>query len=254
MNNHNIKQGKSNIVTYDVQKDSHALLHKFFAPKLVCYDVLWPMSRMQIEGACLDLLQTVLDDNPYVAAPVHFSSFDTETSIAMEFIEGISLFDILSNPSASSYAIPSKEQLCFLLLALRKTSSVSLTDFPLDIQSIFLDQLEIVKCMYQNKLKNQVPVPSTDSRFFCLGDVSLNNILFDGHSFTLIDLECAHFGYEGYDTCQLLGMTKAYANSSKQFELFYHNLLSAFQHTYSPAKQKQFETLTDLFYSYYKED
>lgn len=52
--------------------------------------------------------------------------------------------------------------------------------------------------MYHNKLKDQVCPLTKPPWYFCLGDVSLNNILFDGKQFTLLDFECAHMGYLGF--------------------------------------------------------
>lgn len=258
----NITQGKSNIVTYHVQENSKGLLHKFFAPKLVCYDTNWPMSRMLVEAHTLEYLSKLSMDDSLIGIPAPCPEQYTNHSIAMQYIAGTSLSDLLSQLSANDFmansnkkqkhSLPDYEQLLALITFLKNIAELPISDFTNDMTNALLSQTEIVECMYKNKLKNQVPILTSDPRFFCLGDVSLNNILFDETKLYLIDFECAHLGYYGYDISQLLGMAKAYSEKSQIAEKLYQDLLKAFYTVFqNHEKTDAILALAELFYKYY---
>lgn len=239
MHNIKIKQGKSNIIRFDAQKSNGTLLRKFFAEKLVCYETKWPLSRMDVEIAIHEKISFLLKNDTnrtflnMIGVP-SIQSVDREKHFfTMEYIEGQTIWNLFSNQYddvGDIRSLPSllkKEHFQALVRILLQLQKIELDDFPEDTQMHFQNQKCIVECMFKNKIKNQLPIPEEPNGVLCLGDLSLNNILFDGKKLYLIDFECAHFGYSGYDLGQLLGMSKAYQKRVSLFQPIYNNMNEA---------------------------
>lgn len=259
MNNPKIKQGKSNRLQMDMQKGQCALLHKFFAEKLICYDTYWPLSRMNVEIAVNQEIHKILNNTnmaPFmrlIDTPTITSIQPDSNSYTMEYITGKTLLQIFSNDQEASLITNlNDDHIKALVHLLNRISKIKLSNFSPDIQKCFKDQTAIVSCMYQNKLKNYLPILPQEKGTLCLGDVSINNLLFDGKKLYLIDFECAHFGYPGYDYGQILGMTKAYSLIYPNFTTLYTKISSTIQTEINDiCLLNQIKEWEDNFFNYY---
>lgn len=77
-------------------------------------------------------------------------------------------------------------------------------------KKIFIDQMEsqdkIRNIMFDLKIENIKSLCLGKPNTFCLGDLSPNNILINKEKIFVIDFECSHWGYEGYDIGQFFAM------------------------------------------------
>ncbi|MDO4478838.1 MAG: phosphotransferase [Lachnospiraceae bacterium] len=172
--------------------------------------MLWPVSRADVEAFVLNKTEALADGNPHFHQP-HVIDFDkTQHTLTLTYIpaEPLSVLCCEKAPANTGVGLPSVHQLTELLRFLHRINHLPYDSFSADEKRLLDQQLEIVQCMYHNKMKDICRPLTGAPWYFCLGDVSLNNILFDGDCFTLLDFECAHMGYAGYDIGQLLGMAR----------------------------------------------
>lgn len=77
-------------------------------------------------------------------------------------------------------------------------------------KQIFDNEIEnqnvIRNIMYELKITNTDAFDLGNPNTFCLGDLSTNNVLIGKNKIFIIDFECSHWGYEGYDIGQFLAM------------------------------------------------
>ena len=206
------------------------------------------------------MVSELVKDNCCFHQPDFISSDNQRKILTLEYIDAkplISFFECSKNTSAdalSLFTLPSQKQFCDLISILYKINHFSVEDFQDHEKVLLQNQDEIVRCMYHNKLNDQIRPLTRPPWYFCLGDVSLNNILFDGKQFTLLDFECAHMGYLGYDIGQLLGMTKAYEKRSAIVSdyIFSQRLSQAITETISDSNEiAEIFTWANRFEQYY---
>ena len=243
-----VLQGKSNTIQI-IEKSGQKRIQKSFSEKLRMYDVFWPVSRFEVECFTHKLVAQLTKDNGSFHQPAIISCDNQKKMVTFEYIDAkplMSFFESLKTIStnASADALcppvrPTAKQLSKLISILHEINHFNTDDFSEHEKLLLQNQDEIVRCMYHNKLKDQVSLRTKAPWYFCLGDVSLNNILFDGKQFTLLDFECAHMGYLGYDIGQLLGMTKAYERRSGIIadHLFSQDLSQAVAETISDSNE-----------------
>ena len=243
-----ILQGKSNTIQI-IKKSGRKRIQKSFSKKLRMYDVFWPISRFEVECFTHKLVSEFAKDDCYFHQPAFISSDNSKKILTLEYIDAQPLMSFFkcsthvgANASADAlypFMLPTKKQFSNLISILHKINHYSFDTFSEYEKALLRNQDEIVRCMYHNKLKDQVCPLTKPPWYFCLGDVSLNNILFDGKQFTLLDFECAHMGYLGYDIGQLLGMTIAHEKQSAMIadHMFSQNLLQAITETISDSNE-----------------
>lgn len=182
-------------------------IEKKYEAQLTGYPVHWPVSRGGTEAALLEYLPQFLRSEK-----LHFPRvyrWDPARSIlSMEYCPGKPLSACSESELLGPLPWEELFQFLYSLQALsRKTMEAA-------IGPVFAGQEEIRRCM----LREKIGVKHGDASAFgdsaatdtlCLGDLSLNNILWDQERFWLIDLECAHMGSQGYDAGQLLAMARA---------------------------------------------
>jgi len=241
-------QGNSNTIQI-IEKSGQKRIQKSFSEKLRMYDVFWPISRFEVECFTHKLVARFTKDNSFFHQPAIISCDNQKKMVTFEYINAkplMSFFESLKNASPNAFAdvccplvLPTTEKLSNLISILHEINHFNNDDFSEHEKSLLQNQNEIVRCMYHNKLQDQVSPRTKAPWYFCLGDVSLNNILFDGKQFTLLDFECAHMGYLGYDIGQLLGMTKAYEKRSSIISghLFSQDLSQAIIETISDSNE-----------------
>ena len=184
------------------------------------YDVFWPVSRFDVECFTHKLVSELTKGNCYFHQPDFISSDNQRKILTLEYIDAkplMSFFECSKGASAdalSPFPLPNQKQFSKLISILHKINHFDTDTFSHHEKVLLQNQDAIIRCMYHNKLNDQFRPLTRQPWYFCLGDVSLNNILFDGKHFTLLDFECAHMGYLGYDIGQLLGMAKAYEKQS----------------------------------------
>lgn len=213
---------KSNYITLE-NDGKHFILKKKYEEKLAAYDVKWPLSRCKVERETLRLLEKRLMHHDCLAVPhIYPASVSMKNMIEMEYIDGQTIYEFMSGAHACISS--SSDDHSGIDTQINAHMFQDLFQFLYDLRTIMFFDLEkefaealhqqdpIVRCMYHNKLKDQVRLVSTGQGVFCLGDLSVHNMICRQDQLYLIDFECAHFGYDGYDIGQLLGMCQAYAN------------------------------------------
>lgn len=205
-----MKQGEAfasgaNQVTFCKWKDKEAV-RKEYKEKLKNYPVCWPISREQVEASLLQKLSKMeekRDASCFIHFPEIYNEEKTKHVLWMEFCEGKKLAEWNPEQLKKTSVWRAFFQFLYHLKELDKYKVEKLT------QGAILGQEAIWDCMVHWKLKNQKLPDTWKPTCLVLGDMSVNNILFDGKQLTLIDFECAHWGYEGYDVGQFLGMAHA---------------------------------------------
>lgn len=172
-------------------------VHKRYESRLKDYDVCWPIGRACVEYKLMQALRPFAEQC-FVRIPKIYE-YKEPGDLYMEFIEGSSLS---MTDSVNEKALEG------LFLFLYRLSDITDSSYP-ELSDMLSGQKEIVDCMYAWKLSNRItPVPQ-GAACLCLGDVSIHNLIYDGERLCLVDLECAHMGYPGYDIGQFLGMADA---------------------------------------------
>lgn len=242
--------GKSNQIT---QKTVGELtyIEKHYEEKLVQYDVCWPLSRRDAELLSYQLFSKLAKDNCFVRIPHIYADYSSSQTLAIEEINAPTLTHLITTQADA--AVPSVTSFTALLTLLHSLSQLRATDFSKSELALFEKQKEIAACMYHNKHRDAISVINDATWHFCLGDVSLNNLIFDGEFLYPIDFECAHPGYLGYDIGQLLGMADAYANLSQNARALRDNLFFAYASVSINTKHRsQIDVWRSRFFAYYQ--
>lgn len=203
--------------------ENHSTIRKEYEEKLATYDVKWPLSRCEVERETLLELEKRLLHHDTLAVPhIYHSSVAKKNMIEMEYIEGQTIYELMSeqhahdsdlyNDHVCADALISAHKFKTLFMFLYDLREIKVADLKKEFVEVLYKQDLIVNCMYHNKHKDRVCLAPAEQGVFCLGDLSAHNIICTPEKLYLIDFECAHFGYDGYDIGQLLGMCEVYAN------------------------------------------
>lgn len=194
-------QSEANEVTLKC-REGKTYIEKRYQRRLKNYFVDWPVSRAGVEAFLLQFLSGRTDERR-IQVPKLYRYVEPDL-IEMEYCAGTKLMEMVP------------EQLCDIELW------KSLFSFLYDLKEIkeeflrheigdaFAEQQEIFCCMKHWKFEDKVDPPENSYGCLALGDVSLSNILISEGRLRLLDFECAHWGYTGYDIGQILGMAEIY--------------------------------------------
>ncbi|MDX8416258.1 phosphotransferase [Absicoccus intestinalis] len=178
----------------DVQAKQDQII-KVYHSHLKKYDTHWPLTRAQVEVDMIHLLSSLQDDQ--IQFPKIIAWQPKTTTLTMKRLSGRPLSQFQAKDLMD-------EQLWKPLFSFfEDLKNITKQDLRQATGSYFSYQTKIQKCMYQNKIEQQPPL---GKQMLCLGDVSIYNVLWDTKKPALVDLECAHWGYPGYDIGQLLAM------------------------------------------------
>ena len=175
-------------------------IEKTYRRKLRNYDVEWPESRAFVEAFFLGYLKS--KQTRHVSVPQIYQ-YIPPGCIQMEYCKGTPLSDAPVND------LMDIDMWTVLFGFLQSLSELPYAFVKEQTNGAFQKQEEIFRCMIRWKMQGRLDVPYPEQNCVCLGDVSVNNILVSGKRFYLLDFECAHWGYTGYDIGQLLGMLNA---------------------------------------------
>lgn len=216
-------------------------IEKSYRRRLKSYAVDWPVERAAVEAFLLAFLRDrAKGQKIYVPKLYHFTEPD---KIEMEYCAGTKLIE--ASP-AQFCEIALWRQLFSFLYGLKEIRQEFLQD---KLGDAFAGQQEIFACMKHWKFEDVINPPEDSYGCFSLGDVSLSNILVSERGFTLLDFECAHWGYAGYDIGQVLGMTEAYRSDPELKEI----LAQALEETVAdPAYRECCLYWKKRFASYYR--
>ena len=193
---------ETNIVALKCREGKH-YIEKRYCETLKDYpSVNWPIERAAVEAALLTFLKERLNGSR-IFVPVLYK-FCAPDILEMEYCMGTKLFEA---PYEDIYNPYIWEQLFSFLYGLTDVKEEYLLEMTKDA---FVWQQKIFDCMKHWKFQDVIRPPEESYGCLCLGDVSLSNILVSVRGFTLLDLECAHIGYLGYDIGQILGMMEVY--------------------------------------------
>ncbi len=214
--------------------DGIDVVEKTYAEVLTGYpDVVWPLSRMTVEAAVMQLLR---DDLPGdVSVPVRRAS--EGRTLRMDHVPGRRLSEVTD---AVLYDRSLWERIFRAYASLRDPARLMKAKAVLG--DVLSAQKSILKCMLAWKTDLDPSEWMPDDRHdadrpaalpwrkiqFCAGDASGNNILLCGarddmqrcaetgasmddrvRGICLLDFECAHIGWQGWDVGQLLAVTEA---------------------------------------------
>lgn len=195
----------ANKVTFCRWKDKEAV-RKEYKEKLKNYPVCWPISREQVEVSILQKLHRI-EEKRNTNQAIHFPEIYNEEKkshvLWMEYCKGKTLAKWSPEQLQKAPVWNDFFRFLYHLKELDKYKIEYMT------QGAIFEQETIRNCMMHWKLKDQKLPDIWKPTCLVLGDMSVNNIIFDGKRLTLIDFECAHWGYEGYDVGQFLGMAHA---------------------------------------------
>ena len=97
---------------------------------------------------------------------------------------------------------------------------------------IFENQVEnqnkIRDIMYSLKIENYQSLNLGKPDTFCLGDLSTKNILINKNKIFIIDFECSHWGYEGYDIGQFFAMLFLHCKKNSNIS-YYKSIINYFK-------------------------
>ena len=168
---------------------------KIYRSHLKCYDTQWPLTRGQVEVDLIHLLTSLQDDR--IQFPRILSWQPKTTTLTMKRLSGHPLSQFQAEDLMD-------DQLWKPLFSfLENLKNITKQDLLQATGSYFYQQTKIQNCMYQNKIEQRPPLGQP---ILCLGDVSIYNVLWDTKKPAMVDFECAHWGYMGYDIGQLLAM------------------------------------------------
>lgn len=212
-------------------------VHKRYESRLKDYDVCWPLGRACVEYKLMQALRPFAE--PYGVRFPQVYEFRETGDLYMEYVEGSTL---MKAREVSTKALEG------LFLFLFRLSEATDRFYP-ELSDRLSDQKEIVDCMYAWKLSNRITPAPQGAACLCLGDVSLHNLIYDGERLCLVDLECAHMGYPGYDIGQFLGMADA-----KLADIdIYTGICRAYETVITDAAYKErCEYFRSLFAEYYR--
>lgn len=205
-NNETFFPSEANLVSLH-SKNGRKYVKKQYLSKLKSYPVYWPLGRAEVEVFLLGFLSDRLKGKKiYVPTIYSFSKPDT---LEMEYCVGTPLLEA------------SIEQLCEeinwqqFFSFLYQLAEVSIEEFSPAIDKTLKEQQIIFDCMKHWKFQDYINPPDNSYGCLVLGDMSLSNILCSTRGLTLLDFECAHWGYYGYDIGQILGMLEVYHHNVK---------------------------------------
>ena len=219
-----------------LQRDGRVLVRKTYREKLKNYEERWPLSRRDAEAGAFRLLDRLIREKSHrcLAVPCLYPEFDRPDTLTMDYIDAPPLGTLLEAPGPPASDLPGGEPLRDLFRLLSELRKIAPEDLEGQDPS-FLDALsrqdQILTCMLRNKHGGSVPTGAvrggqTGPDCLGLGDLSLNNLLWDGSRLWLLDLECVHWGWPGYDEGQLLAM--AQAQRGRRGQAWYRTLNQAF--------------------------
>lgn len=192
-------------------------VEKRYFEKLKNYPLVnWPLERAAVEAFLLLFLQKRVEKSR-IFVPVLYK-FQAPDVLEMEYCMGTQL---LEAPFEAMYEEEIWKQLFSFLYGLTDVKEEYLLKMTKDA---FSEQKKIFDCMKHWKFQDIVRPPAGSYGCLCLGDVSLSNIIVSERGFTLLDFECAHTGYQGYDIGQVLGMIEVY-RPDKRMEMILESAL-----------------------------
>lgn len=174
----------------------------------------------------LILLKTLTDNSSFYVPELFI--WTPPDTLTMEYCNGLRLRDLPQEqlPDATLWS-----QLFDLLYEIQQMSWASLSPV---LQTALEGQYPIWDCMRRWKT-NRTSFVEPPHACLCLGDVSLNNLLYDGQRICLLDFECAHWGCSGYDG----GLLLAAAESWWEGQPVLGNLMDGFHFSRGDESWKQ---------------
>lgn len=177
------------------QNSEIPFIRKRYEVRLREYPEDWPLTRGDVEAEILKLLNTLTEGTPFRVP--RLLSREPPDLLTMEFCPGERLRDLPLD------RLPDRTLWSQLFDLLHRIQLLPWESLSPSLQSALDGQWPIWDCMRRWKTsRNTYTEPPHTC--LCLGDVSLNNLLFDGNQICLIDFECTHWGCMGYDGGLLL--------------------------------------------------
>lgn len=199
-------QSEANQVSVKI-KDGRQYVEKKYFEKLKDYPVKWPLKRAEVEAFLLTFLPEILEEkNIFIPMLYHFQKPNT---LQMEYCSGTPLIE------SSIELLYQKDLWQNLFSFLYQLKEIDLAGFCQPVKEALCKQQIIFDCMKHWKFNDYIDPPHNSYGCLVLGDMSLSNILISSKGMTLLDFECAHWGYLGYDIGQILGMLDAYRDDAK---------------------------------------
>ena len=172
------------------QEGGKPYIKKRYEIRLKDYPEDWPLSRGDVEAELMVLLRSMTEGTRFrVPKVLHRTPPDLLT---MEFCPGERLRDLPLDK------LPDKDLWTQLFELLYRIQQIPWDAFSPSLQRALEAQWPIWDCMRRWKTDRST-FTEPPHTCLCLGDVSLNNLLYDGDKICLIDFECAHWGCAGYD-------------------------------------------------------
>lgn len=179
-------------------------VEKKYGSQLTGYPVIWPVSRCETEASLLEYLSQRFG-SPEIRFPRVYSC-DPSGLLKMEYCPGKPLAVCREAELDRPELWKALFRLLYGLSGISRGTAAAIIGPALARQSAIRD------CMLREKIKDAAALDGFAKDMpdaLCLGDLSLNNILLDGGHLWILDLECAHWGKQGYDAGQLLAMSRA---------------------------------------------
>ena len=206
-----------------VRRGSGLAVRKTYQAQLKSYPERWPVSRREVEAFLLGWMRDHCAPGVRVPALLERG----ENFLLLEHCPGTPLAECATARLRDAALWRALFETLYALRLLRWDA------LDAETQALLSAQRPILDCMLRWKTQGDISPDRRPNRL-CLGDVSLHNILFSGE-LVLLDFECGHWGYAGYDMGQLLAMAETHWPASLLEETIY----PAFFHAAADERERQ---------------